>query len=71
MAVRRVVIDDKRSTHPPLPREYTCAGCEGTGDGSSSTPPVGWHILYEVGSEGRKLCGYFCCVPCLGDWSGR
>lgn len=71
MSVRRVVIDDRQPTHPPLPREYTCAGCEGTGDGSSSTPPGGWLYVYEVAGDGRQLRGYFCCKPCIGDWTER
>lgn len=69
--MRRVVIDDRRPTHPPLMREYTCAGCEGTGDGSSSTPPVGWSVVFDATERGRSLMGYFCCKPCLGDWVAR
>ena len=68
MSVRRVAIDDRRPTQPAKEREYRCAGCEGTGDGSSSAPPLGWLYVYEV-TDGRKLHGYFCCRPCIGDWA--
>jgi hypothetical protein len=68
--VRRIVIDDRGPSRPPLVREYACAGCEGTGDGTSSTPPAGWTIAYLVTEDGRRrLHGYFCCKPCIGDWA--
>jgi hypothetical protein len=69
--VRRVVIDDRKPTLPVQAREYFCAGCEGTGTGSTSVPPMGWLIVYEVTNNARTLHGYFCCKPCMVDWVER